>query len=145
MASVYKRGGKRAKGTYFARWKDQNNKWRNESTGTTDKAAAQRIANKLAEEAALRRDGVIDAAQDAIAKQSKKSIEDHLADFENVLRSKSRSDGRRRSDGRKPYDDHIVRTLKNIRAIAKFTRAVYPSDLTTVGRSIGIATTCVTI
>ena len=82
MASVFKRGGKRAKGYWYASWFDHNGKRRTQCTRTTDKSAAERIARQHEADAALRRDGVIDPALDAISKESQRSIDAHLADYE---------------------------------------------------------------
>ena len=82
MASVFKRGGKKAKGYWYVQWFDHNGKRRTKCTKTTDKATAERIARNYESDAALRRDGVIDPALDAISKESQRSIESHLADFE---------------------------------------------------------------
>ncbi len=46
MASVFKRGGKRSKGYWYASWFDHNGKRQAKSTRTTDKATAERIAKK---------------------------------------------------------------------------------------------------
>ena len=91
MASVYKRGGKRAKGPWLAFWTDQGGKRRTKSTGTTDKAAALRIAKKLEADAALRRDGVIDPTLDDISRQSQRTVESHFSDFENSLKVAGRT------------------------------------------------------
>ena len=82
MASIFKRGGKRAKGDWYASWFDHNGKRLTKCTRTTDKATAERIAGKHEADAALRRDGVIDPTLDAISKESQRSIESHLADYE---------------------------------------------------------------
>lgn len=90
MASVFKRGGKRAKGDYYVSWSDHNSVRQTKSTRTTDKATAERIAKKLEADAALRREGVIDAELDAISKESQRSIESHLTDYLNKLRAADR-------------------------------------------------------
>ena len=100
MASVFKRGGKRAKGFWYASWFDHNGKRRTEYTRTTDKASAERIAQKKESDAALRRDGVIDQTLDAIGKES------HLIDFESKIRAANQS------------DDHVNRTVGFIRIIS---------------------------
>jgi len=86
MASVFKRGGKKAKGYWYASWTDHQGKRRSVCTKTTDKATAERIARKHEADAALRRDGVIDPTLDAISRESQRTIESHLADFEAKLR-----------------------------------------------------------
>ncbi|MDP6722402.1 MAG: hypothetical protein QGF59_27295, partial [Pirellulaceae bacterium] len=88
MASVFKRGGKGNRGgSYYIQWYDHNGKRQSKSARTTDKATAERIAGKLESDAALRRDGVIDPALDGIGKESQKSIESHLADYEAKMRA----------------------------------------------------------
>ena len=62
MASVYKRGGPRAKGPWLTSWIDHTGERKTISTRTTDKATALRIAAKYEADAALRRDGVVDPA-----------------------------------------------------------------------------------
>ena len=107
MASVFKRGGKRAKGNYYAAWFDHNGKRQTKCTRTTDKATAERIAKKYEADAALRRDGVIDPTLDAISKESQRTVESHLEDYEAKLQAASRT------------DRYIQDTLRYIRAIAE--------------------------
>ena len=107
MATVFKRGGKSAKGYWNVQWFDHNGKRRTKCTRTTDKATAERIARKYEAEAALRRDGVIDPTFDAVKQESERSIEDHLADYEHKLQTANRS------------DQYIRETIKYIRAISK--------------------------
>ena len=106
MASVFKRGGKRAKGYWYASWFDHNGKRRTECTKTTDKATAERIARKKEADAALRRDGVIDPTLDAISKESQRSIESHVTNYESKIRAANQS------------DDHVNRTVGCIRIIS---------------------------
>jgi len=66
--------------------------WRiTRSTRTTDKATAKRIANKNEAAAALRRDGVIEPAMEAIGSESQRSVDSHLVDFENKMRAAKRT------------------------------------------------------
>ncbi len=106
MASVYKRGGGKAKGYWYAAWVDARGKRQTKCTRTTDKATAERIARKHEAGAALRRDGVIDAALEAISTESRRSIESHVVDYENKLKAA----------GRDPQ--YINETAKYIRQIA---------------------------
>jgi len=106
MASVFKRGGSKAKGKWYASWFDHNGQRKTKCTRTTDKATAERLANKHEADAALRRDGVIDPALDAIGKESQRSIEAHLTDYEGKLRTAGRT------------VKHINSTLSFIRWIA---------------------------
>ena len=85
MASVFKRGSKKPKRPWYASWYDHHGKRQTQSTRTTDKATAERIASKMEADAALRREGVIDPMLDGISKESARSIESHLVDFESKL------------------------------------------------------------
>jgi len=109
MASVFKRGGKGKRGAgYYIQWFDHNGKRQSKSARTTDKATAERIAAKLEADAALRRDGVIDPTLDAIGKESQRSIESHLKDYESKLRAAGRS------------DEHVSRTIGFVRKICEW-------------------------
>lgn len=108
MASVFKRGGKKAKGPYYVTWTDHTGKRMTKCTNTTDKASAERIVRKYEADAALRREGVIDAALDSINKQANRSIESHLADFENKMLTANRT------------AKHIQSTKNFIRRIADY-------------------------
>jgi len=107
MASVFKRGGKKAKGYWYIQWTDHNGKRRSKCAQTTDKATAERIASKYETDAARRRDGVIDPTLDAISKESQRTIEAHLADYESKLKAAGRS------------DQYIRETVKYIREIGE--------------------------
>ena len=107
MASVFKRGGKHAKGPWIIQWFDHQGKRQSKSARTTDKATAERIARKKEADAGLRRDGVIHPTLDAISNESQRSIESHLTDYESKLRAANRS------------DQYIRETTKYIRDIAK--------------------------
>src|SRR4051794_36262257 len=103
MASVYKRGGTKNRGAYwYAAWTDHTGKRHTKCTKTTDKAAAERIANKLEADAALRREGVIDSTLEAIGQQSRRTIESQLVEYEAKMRAS------------KVTDVHIGETLKKI-------------------------------
>lgn len=103
MATVYKREGRNK---YYAAYFDHRGKRRWKCTGATDKQRAQRIANKWEAEAALRREGVIDASLESIQNEANRSIESHLKDFEAKLRTAKRS------------DKHIRESLRAIRSSA---------------------------
>ena len=106
MATVFKRGGKKAKGYWYASWTSHNGKRTTKCTFTTDKATAERIARKNEADAALRRDGVIDPALDATCHESARTIESHLTDYKIKMRAANRD------------AKHIYSTLAYIRAIA---------------------------
>jgi len=122
MASVYKRGGKSNRGgSYYIQWFDHTGKRRTKSARTTDKATAERIAAKLDADAALRREGVVDATLDAVVMEAQRSIESHLADYEAALR------------GRGGTDEHVKRTLRMVRKIAASADLKSASDITADG------------
>ena len=66
MASVFKRGGRRAKGYYYASWFDHNGKRLTNCLRTTAKATADRTANQYDYQAALRREGLGDRDDDRL-------------------------------------------------------------------------------
>ena len=122
MSSVFKRGGKANRGgSYQISWVDHTGKRRSKSARTTDKATAERIVRKLEAEAALRREGVVDAVLDGISKESQRPIESHLADHEAKLRAANRT------------EKHITRTSQCIRRIAEHAGFETAADLTADG------------
>ena len=78
QGTLFKRS---AGGNWLASWYDHEGKRQERSTRTTDKAAAQRILNKHVADAALRREGVIDARKDRYAIEGRKPLADHMADY----------------------------------------------------------------
>ncbi|MFN8870316.1 MAG: tyrosine-type recombinase/integrase [Phycisphaerae bacterium] len=76
--SIFK---KTPKGPWIASFWDHKGKRREHSTRTTDKASAERILNKLVAEVALRRDLVIDPAQDRFAVEGRKALTEHTAAY----------------------------------------------------------------
>jgi len=69
-------------------WFDHAGYRREKSTRTTDYRTAERIAAKLANDAALRREGIIDAAADRHAKAGRRAIAEHLDEFVAELAAK---------------------------------------------------------
>jgi len=99
---------KRVKGgPWIASWFEHNGDRPERSTHTTDKRTAEQILARHVADAALRKAGVIDPAAESVVLQSKRSIEEHLADFE----AKMKADGRTRK--------HIAGTLAYVRALAR--------------------------
>jgi integrase len=120
--TVFKRGGRKNRGgSYSIQWFDHNGKRQTKSARTTDKATAERIAAKLESDAALRREGVVDPTLDAVSKESRRSIESHLADYEAKLRTGNRT------------DEHVSRTVAYIREIAKFAGFEVATDISADG------------
>ena len=121
MASVFKRGGKRAKGNWIAAWIDHNGQRQTKSTRTTDKATAERVAKKWEADAALRREGVIDDAVDSISREARRAIESHLADYQKKLQAAGRT------------ENHIEDTVRYIRKIVEQNGWETASDISADG------------
>ncbi len=83
--SLFKRDGR---GPWVARWYGHDGKRQVRSTRTTDKAAAERILSKHVGDAALRRDGVIDANADRHAVEGRRPLADHVEDWRAALLAK---------------------------------------------------------
>ena len=99
MASVFKRGGKNNRGgSYYLSWFDYTGKRRIKSARTTDKATAERIANKHEADAAL-----------GLAQR-------HIADHQRAL-----GDPRARID---PRPHAAVGAQAGVEAGARFARAL---------------------
>ena len=76
--SLFKRNGR---GAWLASWRDSTGKRRERSTRTTDRRAAERILGKLVSDAALRREGVIDARADRFRTEARKPITEAVAAY----------------------------------------------------------------
>jgi len=72
--SLFKRCGR---GPWIASWFDHDGRRRERSTRTTDRATAERILAKRAADAALRREGVVDASRDRFAAEARRPIGEH--------------------------------------------------------------------
>ncbi len=79
---------RKAGGPWIARWHDHTNTRRQRSTGTSDKATAERILRKIISDEALRREGVIDVADDRYAAHERRPLSVHLADWQAALTAK---------------------------------------------------------
>ena len=78
QGTLFRRAGR---GAWVMSWYDHYGKRLTATTGTTDKAAAQRILAKRVEGVALRREGVIDARKDRYAVEGRKSLSEHITDY----------------------------------------------------------------
>ena len=72
--SLFKRSGR---GPWIAAWFDHDGRRRERSTKTTDRAAAERVLAKRVADAALRREGVVDASRDRFAVEARRPIGEH--------------------------------------------------------------------
>jgi len=75
-------------GPWIGTWYDHNHQRRERSTRTTDKRAAERLLQHWTTGATLRREGVVDAGAERLAEQTRRPIQDHLAEFETALAAK---------------------------------------------------------
>jgi integrase len=136
MASVFKRGGKKNRGgSWFITYFDSMGKRQTRSARTTDYATAMRIAAKIEADLALEREGVVDPRLVAVAAESKRTIESHLADYRAKLVA-----ARRESR----YVDQTERTIRKVAKAAGWKTAGdieadgltrYCNELATAGRS----------
>ena len=61
------------------------------NSGTPDKATAERHASRLETEAVRRRNGEIDVKAERYAKEARRPLAEHLADFRQYLQDKRNS------------------------------------------------------
>jgi len=119
VASVFKRGGTaNRRGYWYFSWIDHKGKRRTKCAKTTDKATAERIASKRESDTALRRDGVIDVADDRYAAQARRPVLEHLDDYHAALRGKGNT-------GR-----HCDESVMQAGRIIELCSARFPHDLT---------------
>mgnify|MGYP006269668017 FL=1 len=78
QGTLFKRGGR---GAWLIRWYDAQGQRRSKSTGTTDRRAAERILARHVADAALQREGVVDARAAAVAEAGKVTLGRHLEDY----------------------------------------------------------------
>jgi site-specific recombinase XerD len=127
MASIYKRDGSR---NYFIQWFDHTGTRRRKSSGTSDKQAAQRIANKWESDVALRRERVIDPAIEDQDKIASLPLSKLLDAYGSAMASKSKQG--HIDDTRIAIEKFGFETLKHITAdrVNK-----YAADLRKAGRA----------
>src|SRR6478672_3961700 len=113
MASIFKPKGK---SRYVILYSDETGH-RRKKVGATDKAVTQRLASKLENEVALRKQGLIDPTAERFANHERKPILDHLDDFIGTLEAAGR------------HPKHIRSTRTYIERIIKHARAERLSDL----------------
>lgn len=127
MATVYKRGGS---GSYYVTWTNHKGKRQTKSSGTTCKATATRIANKLEDEAAQRREGLIDVEREDIEAIAAMPLKVHLDDYGAAMASKSKQG--HIDDTRIAIEKFGFESLKDITA-DKVNK--YASELRKAGRA----------
>jgi integrase/recombinase XerD len=115
QGTLFKRNGR---GPWIASWHDHTGKRLERSTRTTDKSAAERILSKRVADAALRREGVIDAKADQYRAAEARPLAEHIEDFRAVLLAKGNT------------TSHVNKTVSHVRRIADLCHARHLGDLT---------------
>ena len=127
MASIFKREGKR---NWYIDYFDHTGKRISRSSGTTDKQAATRIANKLETDVSLRKERVVDPAIEDMNKIATMPIKLHLDDYGAAMGCKSKEG--HIEDTRIAIEKFGFESLKDITA-DKVNK--YASDLRKAGRA----------
>ena len=104
-------------GVWIASWYDHNGKRVGRSTGTTDKAAAERILSKRVADVALRIDGIIDASKDKYAVEGRKPLQSHINDYIDHCNHIGLAKG------------HIYQKIRELKKLQEKTGATRLSDL----------------
>ena len=112
MASIYRR---KKGGCFYITYQARPGE-RHTVKGCKDRVATDALARKLEADAMLRRAGVIDARAERLGYWESLPLEDHLADYENTLRSKDVT------------AKHLNITLHYIREIDDACRFKKPAD-----------------
>jgi len=115
QGTLFKRNGR---GPWIARWYDHRGERLERSTRTTDHAAAARILGERVAAAALRREGVIDAAQDRFASEGRKPLAEHVADYIGHCRHTGQA------------DRHVDQKATHLERLQDVTEASRLADLT---------------
>ena len=113
MASIFKPKGRKK---YVILYFDENDQ-RRKATGATDKGVTERIARDLENRVALRREGVLDARDDAYRNHEAKTLRHHLDDWKADLVAKGNT------------AKHAVLFSERARRVATMAKADRLSDL----------------
>jgi len=113
---------------YTIQYFDHEGKRRKESVRCGDLDTAKQIAAEREKAAMLRRKGYVDPSQERLAKEARRPLAEHLADFERFLTDK----------GNTPK--HVSETLRNLRRVIDLTGAKAAADLTgpAVMKAVGL-------
>jgi integrase len=118
QGTLFRRGDR---SPWIASWHTYEGRRVQRSTRTTDRTAAERILRKHVADAALRREGVIDASAELLTRQARRPIADHLTDWQTRLESKNVT------------AKHVRYTLSMARRVIESTKAKTLADLTPAG------------
>ena len=116
MASIFKRGGRGAKGGWYIDYYERPGLRRRVYAGR-DYEAAKALARELERKALLRREGILDERAERWAEAESRPLADHLADYAAALRAKG------------DVPDHVDLTLARIRRILDLAGMGRISDL----------------
>jgi site-specific recombinase XerD len=103
---------------YTAQYFDETGKRRKAATGCHDKAQAQRVAERIETEVALKRRGHIDPTAERYSKQARRPITEHVTEFQIALSSRGNT------------AKHVDMTLQRVRFIIEKSEAEHTKDLT---------------
>ena len=106
---------------YTIEYFDHEGQRRREGTRIADKDAARQLANKLEVEAEQRRRGLVDARQERLAVEGRRSLESHLTNFKAKMETADCS------------ADHVSRTARFVRTIAEAAGFATIGDITADG------------
>jgi integrase len=106
---------------YSIQYFDHNGKRRKKTTRCPDRDAVERLANALETGAMNRREGLIDPAQERMAQQARRSLAEHVTDFERFLTDKGNT------------SKHVRMTCRHVRWVADKCEAQSLADLTGPG------------
>jgi integrase len=122
MASVFKRGGKGNRGGFwYVAWTDHNGIRSSKCTRTTDKATAERIGARLEDEAAKRREGLIDPQLEGFVREARRPMAELLAEYKAKLEAGGRT------------VKHVKYAVEFVKSVATFASFSTVGDMTTEG------------
>jgi integrase len=103
---------------YTVQYFDENGRRKKAPTRCADKDAAQQVANDLEAKVALRRQGIVDPAQEKFAREGRRPIEEHVADFHTELVARENT------------AKHVDMTVARVKYVIAKAGAAKVSDLT---------------
>jgi integrase len=106
---------------YSCMYFDEHGKRRKRTTGCKDRKTAQEVANKIELDANLRKRGHIDSKAERYAKEARRPINEHVADFRAFLTDKGNT------------AKHVDMTCKHVETIIESCAAESIGDLTGAG------------
>ena len=113
---------------YTIQYFDHAGKRRKEAVRCGDLDTAKQIAAEREKAAMLRRKGYVDPSQERLAKEARRPLAEHLADFQGFLEDKGDT------------TKHVSETMRNIRRVIDLTGAKSAADLTgpAVMKAVGL-------